>query len=41
MRAPSHPGKEVHMKGRLYRLATTAGLLAILIEGIGAGSKWG
>jgi hypothetical protein len=29
------------MKGRLYRLASTAGLLAILIEGIGAGSKWG
>jgi hypothetical protein len=29
------------MKGQLYRLATTAGLLVILIEGIGAGSKWG
>ena len=29
------------MKGHMYRLATTAGLLVILIEGLGAGSKWG
>ena len=35
------PGKEVEVKGRLYRLAVTAGLLVVLIEGLGAGSKWG
>jgi hypothetical protein len=29
------------MKGRLYRLAMVAGLLAVFVEGLGAGSKWG
>lgn len=29
------------MKGRLYRLAFTAGLLVVFIEGLGAGTKWG
>jgi hypothetical protein len=29
------------MKGQLYRLACVAGLLAVLVEGLGAGSKWG
>jgi len=29
------------MKGRLYRLAFTAGLLVVFVEGLGAGSKWG
>jgi hypothetical protein len=29
------------MKGQLYRLAFTAGLLVVLVEGLGAGSKWG
>jgi hypothetical protein len=29
------------MKGRLYRLACAAGLLAVLVEGLGAGTKWG
>ena len=29
------------MKGQLYRLALTAGLLVVFIEGLGAGSKWG
>ena len=34
-------GKEVEVKGQLYRLAFTAGLLVLFIEGLGAGSKWG
>jgi hypothetical protein len=29
------------MKGQLYRLAFTASLLVVLVEGLGAGSKWG
>jgi hypothetical protein len=29
------------MKGQLYRLASVAGLLVVLVEGLGAGSKWG
>jgi hypothetical protein len=29
------------MKGQLYRLACMAGLLALFVEGLGAGSKWG
>jgi hypothetical protein len=29
------------MKGQLYRIAVTASLLVILVEGLGAGSKWG
>ena len=29
------------MKGHLYRLAFTAGLLVVFVEGLGAGSKWG
>ncbi len=29
------------MKGQLYRVALTASLLVILVEGLGAGSKWG
>ena len=38
----SHPpGKEVQVKGRMYRLAVSASLLVILVEGLGAGTKWG
>jgi hypothetical protein len=29
------------VKGQLYRVAVTASLLVILVEGLGAGSKWG
>jgi hypothetical protein len=29
------------MKFRLYRLATTVAMLAVLIEAVGAGAKWG
>jgi hypothetical protein len=29
------------VKGRLYRLAISTGLLVILVEGLGAASKWG
>jgi hypothetical protein len=29
------------MKYRLFRLATTVAMLAVLIEAIGAGAKWG
>jgi hypothetical protein len=29
------------VKGRVYRLAVTAGLLVILVEGLGAYGKWG
>jgi hypothetical protein len=29
------------MKGQLYRLALSAGLLVVFIEGLGAGTKWG
>jgi hypothetical protein len=41
MRVSSQPGKEVEMKGQLYRLALSAGLLVVFIEGLGAGTKWG
>ena len=40
-RVPYPPGKEVQVKGQLYRVALTASLLVILVEGLGAGSKWG
>jgi hypothetical protein len=34
--------KEVQqMKARLYRMAFVAGIVAILLEGLGAGWKWG
>jgi hypothetical protein len=34
--------KEVKkMKARLYRMAFVAGIVAILLEGLGAGWKWG
>ncbi len=29
------------MKGQLYRLAISASLIVILVEGLGAASKWG
>jgi hypothetical protein len=29
------------MKVRLFRLATTVAMLAVLIEALGAGAKWG
>jgi hypothetical protein len=29
------------MKARLYRLATTASTLALLVQAAGAGRKWG
>jgi hypothetical protein len=29
------------MKSRLFRLATTVAMLAVLIEALGAGAKWG
>ena len=29
------------MKFRLYRLATTVAMLAVIIEALGAGAKWG
>jgi hypothetical protein len=29
------------MKFRLYRLATTVAMLAVFIEALGAGAKWG
>jgi hypothetical protein len=29
------------MKFRLFRLATTVAMLAVLIEALGAGAKWG
>jgi hypothetical protein len=29
------------MKFRVYRLATTVAMLAVLIEALGAGAKWG
>jgi hypothetical protein len=37
---PCTPGKEVKVKGRLYRLAISASMLVILAEGLGAGRKW-
>jgi hypothetical protein len=32
--------KEVKMKARLYRTALTVSIVAILLEGLGAGWKW-
>ena len=29
------------MKARLYRLALVAGVVAVVLEGLGAGLKWG
>jgi hypothetical protein len=29
------------MKARMYRLAVTAGVVAVFVEGLGAGFKWG
>jgi len=29
------------MKARLYRLALVAGVVAVFLEGLGAGVKWG
>jgi hypothetical protein len=29
------------VKGQLYRLAISASLIVILVEGLGAASKWG
>lgn len=29
------------MKARIFRLATTAALLVIVVEAFGAGAKWG
>jgi hypothetical protein len=29
------------MKFRLFRLATTVAMLAVLVEALGAGAKWG
>jgi hypothetical protein len=29
------------MKARLYRLALVAGVVAVFLEGLGAGLKWG
>jgi hypothetical protein len=29
------------MKFRLFRLATTVAMLAVLVETLGAGAKWG
>lgn len=29
------------MKYRLFRMATTVAMLAVLIEALGAGAKWG
>jgi hypothetical protein len=32
---------EIMMKARLYRLALVAGVVAVFLEGLGAGMKWG
>ena len=31
----------MRMKFRLFRLMTTVAMLAVLVEAIGAGAKWG
>jgi len=36
-----HNKGECWMKFRLFRLATTVAMLAVLIEALGAGCKWG
>ena len=33
--------KRTMMKARLYRLALVAGVVAVFLEGLGAGAKWG
>jgi hypothetical protein len=38
---PHHRQGGPKVKGRLYRLAVSAALLATLVEGLGAGMKWG
>ena len=32
---------ETNDKARLYRLALVAGVVAVFLEGLGAGLKWG
>lgn len=29
------------MKGQLYRMAFTAAVIVVFVEGLGAGAKWG
>jgi hypothetical protein len=38
---PVHQARRSEVKGRMYRLAVSASLLVILVEGLGAGTKWG
>jgi hypothetical protein len=33
--------RKIMMKARLYRLALVAGVVAVFLEGLGAGMKWG
>jgi hypothetical protein len=37
----THDKGECFMRFRLIRLATTIAMLAVLIEALGAGAKWG
>src|SRR4051812_28067820 len=33
--------RSIQMKARMYRLALVAGVVAVFLEGLGAGLKWG
>jgi hypothetical protein len=37
---PGADDKEVKVKARLYRTAMTVSIVAIVLEGLGAGWKW-
>jgi len=43
--APTRSGETTRrsnpMKARMYRLALVAGVVAVFLEGLGAGLKWG
>ena len=41
MEAPLTPNKELELKARMYRLAPAIAVIAVVVEGLGAGFKWG
>jgi hypothetical protein len=40
MDAPARSTKELKMKARMYRMIPVLALIAVVVEGLGAGVKW-